>query len=116
MRHLRCMSWAVAGAILGLAVVAYGQATATSPTEIPSTTAGMTDPTVALVSQLLAGGGLPTVLALAAWWLRGAVGAGIPIVVQLHPDDRAELRRVRRAIEHDEDSDDSTPDGPPERR
>lgn len=115
MKHLRCMSWAVAGAILGLAVVAYGQATATSPTEIPSTTAGMADPTVGLISQLLAGGGLPTVLALAAWWLRGQLGAGIPIVVQLHPDSLAELRKVRRALEREDDSDDSTPDAP-ERR
>ena len=116
MRHLRCASWALAGALLGVAVVAYGQATGTSPDAVADhgSAVAVADPTVAILSQLLAGGGLPAVLGLGAWWLRGQLGAGIPILVSLHPDDRRLLRRVIREVAQD-DSDDSTPDTPDRR-
>ena len=59
--------------------------------------------------DLVRGGGLPLVLAYLAWWARGALGAGVPLVVQLHPDDRALFRRGIRAVEKDENSESSDP-------
>lgn len=92
----RCLGWALTGVVLGLAVVAWGQETGVGP----SVGAQAGDPTAALLSQLLAGGGLPAVLAALGWWLgRG----GLVLTVRLHDDDRRLLdrsaRRVARAVE-----------------
>lgn len=105
MRHgLRCLSWSGVAAVLGFAIVAHGQDPAQA-----AASAG--DPAVSTLIDLVSGGGLPAVLALLAWWARGALGAGVPLVVQLHPDDRALLRKGIRAIERadNDDSDDPTP-------
>lgn len=118
---LRCLVWVAAAALLGLAIQAHGQDPAVAVTA---------DPVVGALLELLRGGGLPAVLALVAWWARGAVGGGIPvapitITVQLPPELLAELKRIRRAIEHDDDKrgrlsiargDDSDSDDPPPSR
>lgn len=108
----RCIGWAALGATLGIAVVAWGQESGMAPPVAQAAT----DPTAALLSQLLAGGGLPAVLAALGWWLgRG----GLVLTVRLHDDDRRlfdrSARRVARAVEpdppdtrrRDEDSDGS---------
>lgn len=46
------------------------------------------DPLTSALVGLIRDGGLPAVLALAAWWARGVVTAGLSITVQLSPEDR----------------------------
>ena len=107
----RCIGWALAGAVLGVAVVAWGQEAGMAPAPVQAA-----DPTTALLSQLLAGGGLPAVLAALGWWVgRG----GLVLTVRLHDDDRKLVeratRRLARAVEdpptdprrRDDDSDGS---------
>ncbi len=96
MKHLHCLSWSIVAALLGFAAVAYGQ-------DPGASVAG--DPIMDTLVELVRGGGLPAVLAWLAWWARGALGAGVPLVVQLHPDSLAELRRLRRALERDGEDD-----------
>lgn len=95
MKHLHCLSWSLVAALLGVAVVAYGQD--------PAATASAGDPIVDTLVELVRGGGLPAVLAWLAWWARGALGAGVPLVVQLHADDRALIRRLIRAVDRDDE-------------
>lgn len=90
----RCLTWALGGLLLGLAVVARGQ----DPTDV----AVLADPTsMALLIDLLSGGGLPAVLALLGWaahrW------GGLPVVLRLHDDDRRLLRRLGRPDPDDSD-------------
>lgn len=89
MRHARCLRSALVAALVGLAWTAYAQDPA------PATAAAM-DPTTGLLVGLLQGGGLPAVLAAVAWWARGAVASGIPVVVQLSDADRRLLEAVAR--------------------
>lgn len=95
--------------LLGLAVVAHGQAVGDSQHAASSVTM---DPTLGLLSQLLAGGGLPAALGVGAWWLRGQIQGGIPVTVELGERSLTAIRRsIRRGIEHadtesDPDSDD----------
>jgi hypothetical protein len=103
-RWLACVVGPIAGVVLGLAATAYAQ-------ESPGIVAN--DPTVDAVVHLLQGGGLPAVLALLGWWGRGLLASGIPIRVELHTSDRAEIRRLRQALDRREDS--GTPDDPPPR-
>lgn len=80
----RCLTWALGGLLLGLAVVAHGQ----DPTDV----AVLADPgSLSLLVDLVSGGGLPAILALLGW----AVGrwGGVPVVLRLHDDDRRLLRR-----------------------
>lgn len=95
---------AALAALVGVAAVAWGQEAAE-----PVQAAATGDPVTDLVLRLVSGGGLPAVLALVAWWARGQLGAGVPVVLQLHPEDRAELRRIRRALERADDSDEPPP-------
>lgn len=113
MSHLRCLLGAVVGALVAVAAQAWAQEAGVGPA--PATV--QADPTATLISQLLAGGGLPAVLAALGWWLgRG----GLVLTVRLHEDDRRLLdrsaRRVARAVEEpdprrrdDSDSGTSTP-------
>lgn len=86
MKHVKCTAWAVAGAVLGVAVVAWGQDTA------PSTGAAAADPTIPVLIELIKGGGLPTVLALLGWL---ASKGGIPVVIRLSDEDRRAIRKLR---------------------
>jgi hypothetical protein len=101
-RHLACASGGFVGLVLGLAAVAYagdsGQAAVTG------------DPAYDLIAHVVSGGGLPAVLAVLGWWLRGSIGAGLPIVVSLADEDR---RRLDRALRHWEREPDSDSDEPP---
>lgn len=103
MKHLQCVKWSLLAAILGFAAVAWGQA------QEPTTAAVASDPIADYLVRLVSGGGLPAVLAVAAWWARGAVGAGVPVVVQLHEADRALVKRAVRAFERSDDSDEPPP-------
>lgn len=87
-RHIACMRAALVALVAGYALTT-GLAWAQEPTTVVATAS---DPTMQLVVDLLKGGGLPGVLALVAWWARGQLGAGIPVVVRLSDDDRRLLR------------------------
>lgn len=100
-RWLACVVAPVAGVVLGLAATAYGQ-------EAQPIVAN--DPTIDALVHLLQGGGLPAVLALLGWWGRGLLASGIPVRIELHTEDRRELRLLRRALDRAE-----TPDEPPPR-
>jgi hypothetical protein len=78
-------------------VLAYGQ-------EVPFSTGPSTSEPAEwhVLTELLRGGGLPAVLAMLAWWARGALGTGIPLVVSLHAEDRELLRSLRRRHEDHE--------------
>jgi hypothetical protein len=80
-----CIRWGIVGVGIGLSAVAFAQ----SPPD-PA------DPTTAILLHLLSTGGLPAVLGVAAWWLRGAIGAGIPVVVSISESDR---RLIQALIE-----------------
>ena len=101
-RWLACVVGPLLGALLGVAATAYAQDAVAPPVA--------TDPTADLVLHLLQGGGLPAVLALLGWWGRGLLASGIPVRLELHPEDRAEVRRLRRALDRAD-----TPDEPPPR-
>ena len=94
-----CARWALAALIAGIAAT-----TSIAWAQEPATASMAADPGLLLV-ELLKGGGLPAALAAAAWWARGVVGAGIPVVVSLSEHDRALLARLRL--------DDRTDPGPP---
>lgn len=61
---------------------------------VPVTVPAVTDPLAAALLAVLQGGGLPAVLALAAWWVRGALASGVPVTVRLSDEDRTLLRRL----------------------
>lgn len=107
-RHLRCFRWALAAAAVGLAWTAWAQQNAAPPDALGSLAA---DPTTGIVVSLLQGGGLPAVLAVAAWWARGSLASGVPIVVALSAEDRELLRKVvrhlARAVAEEHPKDDS---------
>lgn len=111
MRHLSCVRWSVVGAVIGLAGVAWAQEAS------PSVAVASGDPTSDVLIRLLSGGGLPAVLAVLAWVLRGQLGQGVPIVVRLDPTVVREIRLIRRAAQDRpaDDSDDSTPAPPSDR-
>lgn len=105
-RHTTCTLGALLGLVVGLAAVAHAQ----DPTDVVA----LADPSgLSTLVELVSGGGLPAVLAVLGW-LAGRWG-GIPvapltITVQLSPEDRAELKRARRALEKaDDDSEDPPP-------
>jgi hypothetical protein len=106
-RHLACLRWSIAAALVGVAAAAYSQTAA----DVSVAPVGSGDPLADLLVRVVSGGGLPAVLALLAWWARGPLAHGLPVTVQLHPDDRAELRRWRRELvqRQEPDSDDPTP-------
>lgn len=109
--HTTCVIGALIGALVGLAAVAHAQ----DPTDVVA----LADPSgLSTLVELVSGGGLPAVLAVLGW-LAGRWG-GIPvapltITVQLSPEDRAELKRARRALEREaqDDSDDPPPRAAP---
>lgn len=111
MRHLSCVGWSIVGAVVGLAGVAWAQEAS------PSVAVASGDPTSDVLIRLLSGGGLPAVLAVVAWVLRGQLGHGVPIVVRLDPAVVRELRLLRKAAQDRpaDDSDDSTPSPPSDR-
>lgn len=85
-RHIiRGIGWILAGALLGMAVNAYGQDTPGLVAE--------GDADLALVLRIANTFGLPGVAAAIAYWLRGLLANGI--TVRLHEDDRELLRRDR---------------------
>lgn len=95
MRHVACLRTAVLAALVGLVAtqsMAWAQDT-------PEAAAVVLDPGVLALIELVKGGGLPVVLAWVAWWLRGLMGAGIPVTVQLSDVDRALLRDARRDLD-----------------
>ena len=106
--HTACVIGALLGALVGVAAVAHAQ----DPTDVVA----LADPSgLSTLVELVSGGGLPAVLAILGW-LAGRWG-GIPvapltITVVLSPEDRAELKRARRALEKADD-DRSDSDEPP---
>ncbi len=107
--HTRCTVGALLGALVGVAAVAHAQD--------PADVVALADPSgISTLVELVSGGGLPAVLAVLGW-LAGRWG-GIPvapltITVQLSPEDRAELKRARRALERaDDDRSDSDDPAP----
>lgn len=78
--RVRVVGWALLGALLGIAVNAWGQ-------DMPNT---QVDPSSLLWLQLVRDGGLPAVLALTAVLL----ARGVPVRVSLSDEDRAMLRRL----------------------
>lgn len=102
-RHLVCAAGGLGGLALGVAAVAY--ASSTDP--IAAAVSG--DPTYDLIAHLVSGGGLPAVLAVLGWWLRGLLGSGLPITISFAEEDR---RRIDRLLRH-LDRDDSESDEPP---
>jgi hypothetical protein len=92
-----CVRWAVAALVVGVLAevsIAWAQ-------DRPMDSESLAhDPSVLLLVELLKGGGLPAVLAMAAWWARGLLGQGIPVVVQLSERDREVLSRLRTVGEH----------------
>ena len=107
-RHLACAGGALAGLVLGLAAVAHAQTG--DPGAASSALEQLAPPwAVAVVHDL----GLPGALLVLGWWTRGVTLKGIPVVVSLSAEDRAELRRGRRAVErHVSDPSDSSEPAP----
>lgn len=93
MTHVRCAVWAVAGAILGFALVVWGQEPGSN------TGAGAVDPSIPVLIELIKGGGLPTVLALLGWL---ASKGGIPVVIRLSDEDRRAIRKLRPKADPDD--------------
>lgn len=91
--HVRCIGLALVGVFVGVAANAYGQDAGGVPLAAPLAM----DPTSELLTRLVAGGGLPAVLGLLAFFAgRGALQ--LPVTVQLHVDDRKLMRSFIRAI------------------
>lgn len=80
-----CTRYAAMGLGLGLAATAWAQ---------DPVSAGVTpvDPSMALLLDLIRGGGLPAVLAVVGWWV--GRGGGVKVTVELSEVDRRLLRRV----------------------
>lgn len=78
--------WSIGAAMLGFAMVAYGQDPGAA-SAVPGLPTSLAD--------LVHAGGLPAALAWAAWTLRGVLSAGIPVTVSLSAADR-ELLTERR--------------------
>jgi hypothetical protein len=94
-----CLRWAFIGATLGLAWTSWAQGTdgATLATEAGA----MDDGTIWI--EVLKGGGLPAILAFLGFM--AGRGGGVPIVVQLHPDDRKLVTRIAKRIAAEEAKD-----------
>lgn len=83
----RAAKWSAIGGALGWSFVAWGQAT--------SETGPPAGGDLGMLLEILQSGGLPVVLAWAAWQVRGLAMSGIPLRVQLHPEDRRLIEEIR---------------------
>lgn len=88
-----CVRWAFFALAFGVVAtqgIAWAQESATASVPHDS---GM------IFIELLKGGGLPAALAALAWWARGVIGAGIPVVVSLSERDRRLIEALTARIE-----------------
>lgn len=83
-----CVRWSVIGGLLGLAAVAWGQ----SLPDDAAVAIATADPSAAALVELVKGAGLPGVLAMLGWWLRGITQQGLSLTIRLADDDRDMLR------------------------
>jgi hypothetical protein len=86
--------------LVGLAILAAFAAVAHAQGVDEPLTAAVVDPTAALLVELLKGGGLPAVVGIVAWFGRGALAQGVPVVIRLADEDRALLRDLARRGDH----------------
>ncbi len=79
-----CIAWSVSAFVFALAATAWAQAQAAPPATAPTE-----DPGLAVLIAVLRSGGLPAVLAVIAWLVRGWLAnlEHLTITVRMHEDD-----------------------------